>query len=476
MSAESLAADYAGAEKQRLSETRSIDYIPPSERHGHPFSQFTLWFGGNLQITAIVTGALAVVLGGDVVWSIIGLLVGQVVGAAIMSLHAIQGPRLGLPQMITSRMQFGVYGAVIPLVLVCIMYVGFSASGTVLAGQALAKLINTSNASGMILFSAIIVVIAVLGYRVIHKLGKVASVIGVLAFVYLFITLLSTHDLSAVWQNQHFTVANFLLAVSLSSSWQIAFCPYVSDYSRYLPANVSAKKLFSCVFFGTVLGTQASMTLGVIVAAIAGKAFSGNEVGYIVSLGSSATMAMVIYFAICFGKITFTTLNTYGSFMSLTTIVSGFRQKTALSRGGRILFVVLMVTISCVIALISEPAFLKSFTHFLLFLLAFFVPWSAISLTDFYLITKGKVDVPALSQPNGRYGRWNWAGIIVYFCGVLVQLPFIDNPLHHGSLTWIFAGNDVSWIIGWIVTALLWLAARKVDRRGTLSHSVYPNQ
>jgi len=476
MSAESPAADYAGAEKQRLSETRSIDYIPPSERHGHSFSQFTLWFGGNLQITAIVTGALAVVLGGDVVWSIIGLLVGQVVGAAIMSLHAIQGPRLGLPQMITSRMQFGVYGAVIPLVLVCIMYVGFSASGTVLAGQALAKLINSSNASGMILFSAIIVVIAVLGYRVIHKLGKVASVIGVLAFVYLFITLLSTHDLSAVWQNQHFTVANFLLAVSLSSSWQIAFCPYVSDYSRYLPANVSAKKLFSCVFFGTVLGTQASMTLGVIVAAIAGKAFSGNEVGYIVSLGSSATMAMVIYFAICFGKITFTTLNAYGSFMSLTAIVSGFRQKTSLSRGARILFVVLMVTISCVIALISEPAFLKSFTHFLLFLLAFFVPWSAISLTDFYLITKGKVDVPALSQPNGRYGRWNWAGIVVYFCGVLVQLPFIDNPLHHGSLTWIFAGNDVSWIIGWFVTALLWLAARKFDRRGMLAHSVYPNQ
>lgn len=71
-----------------------------------------------------------------------------------------------------------------------------------------------------------------------------------------------------------------------------------------------------------------------IVAAIAGSAFAGNEVGYIVSMGSTATMAMVIYFAICFGKITFTTLNAYGSFMSLTTIVSGFRQKTTLSRGG----------------------------------------------------------------------------------------------------------------------------------------------
>jgi len=466
MSVKSSATAYPDAAQPRLSETRSIDYIPLRERHGHPFSQFTLWFGGNLQITAIVTGALAVVLGGDVVWSLVGLLVGQMIGAAIMSLHALQGPRLGLPQMITSRMQFGVYGAVIPLVLVCIMYVGFSASGTVLAGQALAKLISVSNATGMIVFSALIVVIAVMGYRVIHQLGKLASVIGVLAFAYLFITLFATHDLAAVWQNRHFTPANFLLAVSLSSSWQIAFCPYVSDYSRYLPADVSAKKLFGSVFAGTVLGTQASMTLGVIAAALAGSAFAGNEVGYIVGLGSTAGMAMVIYFAICFGKITFTTLNAYGSFMSLTTIVSGFRRQTTLSQGGRILFVILMVSVACLMALLSEPAFLKSFTHFLLFLLAFFVPWSAISLTDFYLITRGRVDVPALADPDGRYGRWNVAGIAIYVLGVMVQLPFIDNPLHHGSLTWIFAGNDVSWIVGWLVTALLWFVASRWDRRG----------
>jgi len=70
--------------EQRITETRSIDFIPEGERHGHPFSQFTLWFGGNLQITAIVTGALAVVLGGDVVWSLIGLLLGQVLGAEVM--------------------------------------------------------------------------------------------------------------------------------------------------------------------------------------------------------------------------------------------------------------------------------------------------------------------------------------------------------------------------------------------------------
>ena len=349
-----------------------------------------------------------------------------------------------------------------------------SASGTVLAGQAMAKLLNISNVAGMLLFSAIIIVIAVLGYKVIHKLGKLASIIGILAFVYMFVTLLMSADLAALAQNNHFSLPMFLLAVSLSSSWQIAFCPYVSDYSRYLPRNVSATKTFCSVFFGTVLGTQTSMTLGVFTAAIAGSAFPGHEVSYLVGLGKSQVMAMVIYFAICFGKITFTTLNAYGSFMSLTTIVSGFRRQTVLSQKCRVAFVVLMVAASCIIALLSEPAFLKHFTHFLLFLLAFFVPWSAISLTDYYIISKGAVDIPALSDPHQRYGFWNLYAITIYIIGVLIQLPFIENPLFHGSLTWIFAGNDVSWIIGWVGTGWLYYALRRFDRRPLPAQSVFP--
>ena len=57
-------------------ERRTIEVIPDDERHGSPVSQFTLWFGANLQITAIVDGALAVVFGADPLWAIIGLLIG----------------------------------------------------------------------------------------------------------------------------------------------------------------------------------------------------------------------------------------------------------------------------------------------------------------------------------------------------------------------------------------------------------------
>jgi NCS1 family nucleobase:cation symporter-1 len=53
-------------------ERRTIEVIPDAERHGSPFNQFTLWFGANLQITAIVDGAIAVVFGADPLWAIVG--------------------------------------------------------------------------------------------------------------------------------------------------------------------------------------------------------------------------------------------------------------------------------------------------------------------------------------------------------------------------------------------------------------------
>ena len=59
-----------------LVENRTIDWVPPNERHGTPFSQFTLWFGSNTQITAIVDGALAIaVFKSDALWAIIALLI-----------------------------------------------------------------------------------------------------------------------------------------------------------------------------------------------------------------------------------------------------------------------------------------------------------------------------------------------------------------------------------------------------------------
>ncbi|SAK88808.1 transport-related, membrane protein [Caballeronia catudaia] len=457
-----------------LIERRSIDYIPDAERHGNLFSQFTLWFGANLQVTAVVVGALAVVLGGDVFWSLIGLLIGQVLGGAVMALHGAQGPQLGLPQMISSRVQFGVYGAIIPLVLVCVMYIGFSAGGTVLAGQAIGELLHTDNTTSILIFAALVVVLTALGYRIIHAMGRVSSIVGTLAFLYLFASLLHGHALDTLLANRHFTVASFLLAVSLSASWQIAYGPYVADYSRYLPKSTSALKTFFAVFSGTVIGAQVSMTFGVLAAALAGERFSGHEVGFIVGLGASGAIAAVLYFTIALGKLTITTLNAYGSVMSVAAIVTGFGGQREIPARTRLVFVLLSVAASSALALLGQHSFLKAFSSFLLFLLVFFTPWSAINLVDYYWVTRERYDVPALFDVNGRYGRWNVAGITVYALGVLVQMPFVATGFYTGPWVDALGGVDVSWIVGIVVPGLLYYAVSRFAKSTAPERLIVP--
>ncbi|OAE59592.1 sulfonate ABC transporter substrate-binding protein [Achromobacter insolitus] len=454
-----------------LIERRSIDFIPEEERHGKLYSQFTLWMGANLQITAIITGALAVVLGGDVFWSLIGLLVGQLFGGAVMALHAAQGPKLGLPQMISSRVQFGVYGAAIPIALVCLMYLGFTATGTVLSGQALGQLFGVSDTAGILIFAAVIVAATLFGYRMIHIIGRIATVLGIIAFFYLFSRVITVGDVGKLLQIRHFTWSSFLLAVSLSASWQIAYGPYVADYSRYLPSRTSSLKTFLAVGLGSVLGAQIAMVLGVLAAAMAAGQFAGREVAYIVGLGGTGTMAALLYFIIAFGKVTISTLNSYGSFMCIATIASGFRGHVEISRRQRALLVLVIVAAATCVALIGQHSFLNAFKSFILFLLAFFVPWSAVNLVDYYFVSREQYDVQALSDPNGRYGRWNWPGILIYLFGVLVQMPFISTKLYTGPMVERLGGVDISWIIGLVVPSILYyLFARRNTRpqaRGT---------
>ncbi|WP_328538368.1 purine-cytosine permease family protein [Streptomyces sp. NBC_00344] len=445
-----------------LVEQRSIDVVPDEERHGTAFSQFTLWVGANLHITAVVTGALAVVFGGGALWSVVGLLTGNLLGGAVMALHSAQGPRLGLPQMISSRAQFGVRGAVVPLALVILMYVGFFASGTVLAGQAVGELTHLGDTAGIVVFALVTAAMAVIGYRIIHVLGRVAGAVCAVAFVYLGIRLLDRIDLSTVLHDHGFSLPLFLLAVSLSASWQLAFGPYVADYSRYLPRTTSGRATFWWTLGGTALGSQWSMTFGVLVAATAGDAFLNSQVGYVVGLGGTGLMASVLYFVIALGKLTINVLNTYGGFMSMVTSISGFRGQKTLTPRGRTLYILVIMIAGTAVALAGKDSFLDSFKDFLLFLLAFFTPWSAINLVDYYLISRERYDIPALSDPHGRYGTWRWDALLVYGIGLLAQAPFLATSFYTGPLVAPLGGADISWIVGLLVPALLyWLLARR---------------
>lgn len=459
-------------------EARSIDMIPPGERHGHPRGQFTLWFGANAQITAIVDGALAVVFGADAFWAIIGLLVGNVLGGAVMALHSAQGPRLGLPQMISSRAQFGVYGAVIPLVLVILMYVGFASTGTVLSGQAINLMLGVdAPAVGILIFGAATALLAILGYKYIHALGRVATVLGLAGFLYLTVAVATRFDVTQVLMVKGFEWPTFLTAVALGAGWQLTFGPYVADYSRYLPADTSERKTFWYTFAGSVGGAQWAMTLGALAgglsAAKLGGDFLKNQVGYMGDLAGGGLVAAFIYLMIVTGKLTVNCLNAYGAFMCGVTISTAVNRRDTVSRAVRIAFIIAVIGASVLIALFASKDFLNLFKNFVLLLLMVFTPWSVINLVDYYKISRDRLDIPALYNPDGRYGRWNVAALASYGIGVVVQIPFLAQALYTGPVTKLLGGADISWLVGIVVTLAVYYPWAKATNR-TPAESVYP--
>ncbi|SJN11525.1 Cytosine/purine/uracil/thiamine/allantoin permease family protein [Leucobacter sp. 7(1)] len=452
------------AESLMTREIRTIERVPERERHGRPSNQFTLWFGVNMTITAVVDGALAVTFGTEALAAIIGLFIGNLLGGITMALHSAQGPRLGLPQMISSRVQFGVKGAALPLILSVLMYLGFQMTGIVLCGQAI-NLIFGWNIPivGMIVFGLMTTVIAVVGYRLIHVIGRIAAVVGAVGFGYVAIRLFLGYDVSSAFGQVEFSSASFLLAVALAAGWQMTFAPYVADYSRYLPSKTTVRSTFWMTLLGTVLGGQIAMTLGVLIAGTVGtEVFLGNQVGTVGTIAGGGIIATLMYVVIVVNKLSVNSLNAYGGFMCILTIITGWTKQRHISQALRTGIIVAFTLLALVFAIVAnEVGFLGVFKNFVLALLSVFVPWSVINLVDYYLISKERVNIPALYEDNGPYKDFNWIAIGCYFFGVLVQLPFMNQALYEGPLAKAMGGADISWIVAIVATALVYYPLAK---------------
>src|SRR5271167_3020514 len=158
-------------------EQHTIYPIPAGERHGRAVDLFTVWFGSNIMILTIVTGALATLkFALPAAAAVLAILIGNLVGGVFMALHAAQGPQLGVPQMVQTRGQFGSVGSLLVIGVVIVMYVGFLASNLVLGGEALATLVHgMSDAPGIALVGVLSVIAAIYGYDLIHAYTRVMT-------------------------------------------------------------------------------------------------------------------------------------------------------------------------------------------------------------------------------------------------------------------------------------------------------------
>jgi nucleobase:cation symporter-1, NCS1 family len=437
-----------------MMEQRALEFVPESERHGTPRSLFTVWFAANMQITTIVTGALGVVLGLPLPWAILALTVGNLLGGVFMALHSAQGPKLGIPQMIQSRAQFGFLGAVLPLLLVILMYLGFFASSAVLGGSALATWTGLPRDTAVIVVAAVCTLLALYGYRLIHLVERWISLFSGLGFGYLTYRLFTAHHQAGLWHAGTPQFGTFLLVVSIAATWQITYAPYVADYSRYLPSRTRLAPPFWWTYAGSVGASVWMMVFGSVAAATAPKAFGADSVGYVVGLAPHSVSG-AFFLVVVLGVLAVNVLNLYGAFMSTTTTLSALL-RFRVGRGLRAGFILGAAIAGTALALAAQGDFLDNFENFILLLTYFLVPWTAINLVDFYLIRREQYDIPAMFDPDGCYGRVNWRTLSAYALGVVVEIPFVSTTFYTGPMVAHLGGADISWLLGLAVSGVLY--------------------
>jgi NCS1 family nucleobase:cation symporter-1 len=446
-------------------EVRSIDYVPLDERHGKLWHLGPLWFMSNAQIATLAVGLISITEGGNLIWSLLAIVAGTLIGTFFMAFHSAQGPQLGLPQMIQSRPQFGYVGALLVWLFAYVQYAGFNVFNTVLAGQALDTTIHGGVKLWVIVVTVVALVVALVGYDIIHKAERFLTYTFLVIFgIFTVGVLVTLHYPAGSFDLGAFKVTPFLAQFGVVAGYQISWAIYVSDYSRYLPPDVTVRKTFYWTYFGSALGGIWLMVLGTLLAAWAGDSFdtipSINAAGDKVFDGFGA---IVLLFS-ALGLISVTALNMYGGSLTLISAIDSFKRVRP-TLGVRLVTLGVSAALSLIGALAATTNFLTNFNNFLLLVLYLFIPWTSVNLMDYYVVRRGHYAIAEIFKPNGIYGRWGWQGIVSYLVGFAVMIPFFSvGTLFVGPAAKALDGADISLFIGLPVSALLyWLLTRSID-------------
>lgn len=442
-------------------EQESIAPIPEDARHGKAKELFTIWFGMNMTPLTVVTGATATtLLDLPLVASFIAILLGHGLGGIGMALHAAQGPALGVPQMLQARGQFGSKGASLIVAVAILMFVGYFSSNLIVSAESINTILPGISSTALIIACACLsFVIAAFGYNLVRRVTQIgAAVVGGLVVVS-FIALFLNGDFWTNISAGTFTWPGFFSMLAIGIVWQLTYAPYVSDYSRYMPAKSGTKG----AFWGTYLGCVTSSALLMILGASVGLAVRGADT----MMGLHGILGPILGFLVLtgFGLVAASgnAVNAYCSALCTLTLVETFRSGWRPGAKARLVTSVILHLIGIVLALTAATSFASSYFSFLSVLLYVLIPWSAVNLVDYYLIRHGSYAVSEFyAADGGRYGRWNAGALLVFIIGVAAQIPFMATPFYTGPLAAAMNGIDIAWFIGLLVSTIVYIAIARI--------------
>ncbi|WP_406209969.1 cytosine permease [Kitasatospora sp. NBC_01560] len=265
-----------GQDRAGAVESRGIDCVPDSERHGTARELFAVWAAPNVSYLSFVVGAtlvlmglplseaLAVTVAGNLFWLLTGFI-------------AVSGPVAGTSGSVVSRAMYGVVGnkAVVALTgwLISSLYLALNWSAASVAGLGLTTRLGLPetpalDAAVACLIAGATVLVAIFGHATIVRLYTALTALLTLVFVALSAMVLGHADWSYA-PAQPLTGLGHL--VVLASGFTIVASAPLSyanspDLSRYLPRDTGGRAITLWTAFGAFLPSVAFTAIGSLAA------------------------------------------------------------------------------------------------------------------------------------------------------------------------------------------------------------------
>ncbi|WP_312854141.1 cytosine permease [Tsukamurella spumae] len=436
-------------------EPYGIDEIPAAERHGRPVSQFFVWFAAGMNFPIMVLGFAATGFGLSLTSAVTAILCGSLVGAVVMGVLSRMGGRLGVPQQIQARGPLGFFGNFIPVAYINVFAgIGWAAVTVILGGHALQKLVpGIPYWLGTLVIVSLQLVVAVFGYNMIHFLERILAV--VLFFGFLMITIVSvsrgwtggfaTNTQASGWiggWGGWITFAGFFL------SFLIAWWPFASDYSRYLPDEDSVNRATGMwTFAGNFIALS---WLGIAGALLGSSAATGESPIEALDrlTGPFHVPALLIVLISSFSQ---NFLNVYGGAISIQTLRIPISRRSA---------VVLICIAAYLVNLWADENFEAKFKTFLFISAYLIAPFGAVLLLDYVLNKRhSRAGVAALFDSR-RILEW---GFVAWLVGAAVSSVFWNLSFYVGPVAKAHPGwGDLSYFVGFIVAGIVFLATYRL--------------
>src|SRR5437588_8349661 len=459
-------------------EPGGVEYIPQRERHGKPIDLFWTWLSPNLEFATIFVGIIAITLFGLNMWeAATAIVVGSLLGSLTHAVLSSWGPKFGVPMMVQSRGPFGFLGNILPAGLNAITgafgwFIVNSVSGA-FALQALAALVSWT-VPFWLAFLVIVVAqvgIAALGHNLIHAFERYAfpllGIVFALACVFIFT---NAHANYGIAYNPKAPLASgelggWLLAFTAAFGYAAGWNPYAADYTRYLPPNTDRRMVGLWAGLGVFISCVVLEMAGAVLVTVAGTKWGPDDIP---TQQLQHAMPGLIYYlsllSIAVGAVAANAINIYSGTMSLVAL--GIREMGLTLPQRPSVIAIIAGVIGYFGGLYLESQGYQGKYEFFLILISYWIaPWLAVVLIDYWL-HKGDYGDESIFYDT-KYRRWQGAAAMAIGLVVSVWL-FSNNALYLGVVPNANPEfGDLTFIVGFILTGILYYAFNMVGRRAT---------